>query len=291
MKEMRGGERTMEAEACKNELVASSRPQVCVDALSNRFAKRGLIESVRLEAEKQKKTEEETRALAPCSYRLSLFSEGMIRGVYRRGKDTMNGEDLLRYISECRAIRKKEKTFENDPSVYEQASEGLTEETEERAIVPAKTKHGGVGLTPLNVGAFIKERFPMWFNLGKGKSDREKKFPLSAFAAVIAVCICMVMIVASALMVTGAEAKISKLKNEVVTLNSEIQDLEEDLRASGDLMEIRRIAVEEYGMVEADYLKMDYITLKGEDRVESFQKEERRGIGLSAILSALGLKK
>ncbi len=280
----------MEAETCKNELVAS-RPQVCVDALSNRFAKRGLIESARLEAEKQKKTEEETRAMAPTSYRLSLFSEGMIRGVYRRGKDTMNGEDLLRYISECRAIRQKEKHFEDAPSVYEQASERIQEETEERAIIPAQTKHRETRFAPLNVGAFMKERFPMWFNPAKGKSDREKKFPLSAFAAVVAICICMVMIVSSALMVTGAEAKISKLNAEVVTLNAEIQDLEEDLRASGDLMEIRRIAVEEYGMVEADYLKTDYIAMEEKDRVESFQKEERIGIGLSAILSALGLKK
>ncbi len=280
----------MEAETCKREIVAS-RPQACVASLSHRFAKRGLIESVRLEAEEQKKTEEETRTLAPCSYRLSLFSEGMIRGVYRRGKDTMNGEDLLRYVSECRAIRRKEKNFDNCPSVYEQASEGLTTQTEERAVVPVQEKRQGVHLTPLNVGRFIKERFPMWFNATKGKNDREKKFPLSAFAAIVAVCICMVMIVASALMVTGAEAKISKLKNEVTTLNAEIQDLEEDLRSGSDLMEIRRIAVEEYGMVEAEYLKMDYITLDGEDGVEAFEKEERRGIGLSAILSAMGFKK
>ena len=43
--------------------------------------------------------------------------------------------------------------------------------------------------------------------------------------------------------------------------------------------------------VTYDHRSTAYITLEGEDRVEAFGKEERRGIGLSAILSALGLKK
>ena len=281
----------MEAETCKREVVAS-RPQACVETLSVRFAKRGLIESARLEAEEQRKTEAETRAQAPCSYRLSLFSEGMIRGVYRRGKDTMNADDLLRYVSECREIRRREKNFDNCPSIYEQASEGLESRPAERSVTVADKKpRREAKLASINVPGIIKERFPAWFNLAKGKNDREKRFPLSAFASIVAICICMMMIVLSAFMVTSAESKISKLNSEVATLNTEIKDLEADLRSGSDLMEIRRIAVEEYGMVEAEYLKKDYITLEGEDRVEAFEKEERRGIGLSAILSALGLKK
>ena len=281
----------MEAETCRREVVAS-RPQACVDTLSVRFAKRGLIESARLEAEQQRKTEAETRAQAPCSYRLSLFSEGMIRGVYRRGKDTMNADDLLRYVSECREIRRREKNFDNCPSIYEQASEGLEHRPAELSVTVAEERpRRAINLNPISVWNIIKERYPSWINSKKGKNDREKKVPVSAFASIVAICGCMMMIVLSAFMVTSAESKISKLNSEVATLNAEIEDLEADLRSGSDLMEIRRIAVEEYGMVEVEYLKMDYITLEGEDRVEAFGKEERRGIGLSAILSALGLKK
>ena len=56
-------------------------------------------------------------------------------------------------------------------------------------------------------------------------------------------------------------------------------------------MEIRRIAVEEYGMVEQSFLKMDYITLDSEELVELFETNRNKNIGLAAILSAIGLKK
>ena len=64
-----------------------------------------------------------------------------------------------------------------------------------------------------------------------------------------------------------------------------------DIEASIDLLEIRRIAMEEYGMVEEEYLKMDYISMKTEDSVEAFEDERPTGVGLSAILSAIGIKK
>ena len=55
-------------------------------------------------------------------------------------------------------------------------------------------------------------------------------------------------------------------------------------------MEIRRIAIEEYGMVDEDYLKMHYISLGAEDSVEQYEDEGEKKVGLSALLSALGIK-
>ena len=78
---------------------------------------------------------------------------------------------------------------------------------------------------------------------------------------------------------------------EIAELNGEIADLKSDLESSVDLMEIRRIAVEEYGMVEEEYLRMDYIALDSSDAVEIFEKEKDKSVGLSALLSAIGLKK
>ena len=122
-------------------------------------------------------------------------------------------------------------------------------------------------------------------------STETKKLPISAFAAILAITVSLMLIVASALMITHTETKISKLNSEISTLQTEIRDLEGKLEASADLMEIRRIAVEEYGMVEGDYLRMERLSLGSDDSIEVYEKNEDRELGLSAILSAIGWKK
>jgi hypothetical protein len=92
-------------------------------------------------------------------------------------------------------------------------------------------------------------------------------------------------------MITHTETKISKLNSEISTLRSEIDDIEGKLEASADLMEIRRIAVEEYGMVSEDDLKMDHLSLKSAEDIRVYEQERNRELGLSAILSAIGWKK
>ena len=101
----------------------------------------------------------------------------------------------------------------------------------------------------------------------------------------------MMLIVASALMVTNAETQISKLNSEISSLHTEVSDLRSDLESQTDLMAIRQTAIEQYGMVEENFLKMDYITLDTSEMVEIFQSNRSRNVGLSAILSAIGLKK
>ena len=115
--------------------------------------------------------------------------------------------------------------------------------------------------------------------------------PVSAFAAIIAVAVSLIMIVASALMITHTETKISKLNSEISTLQTEIRDLEGKLEAGADLMEIRRVAVEEYGMVEEDYLRMEQLSLNSTENVEIYEEKRDGELGLSAILSAIGWKK
>ena len=63
-----------------------------VAALSRRFQKRGLAASARKSAEEQIAREEQTRALAPHSYRLSKLSQAALNGHYRKGKASMSGE-------------------------------------------------------------------------------------------------------------------------------------------------------------------------------------------------------
>ncbi|MBQ8214226.1 MAG: hypothetical protein IJZ80_09470, partial [Clostridia bacterium] len=73
-------------------------------------------------------------------------------------------------------------------------------------------------------------------------------------------------------------------------ISVQAEELKSDLEVGNDLLEIRQIATEEYGMVAEDYVKMDYISLRGDDSVEVYQEEREESVGLSALLSAIGLK-
>ena len=269
-------------------------PEVCVSALSAKFASRGLAKSADLEAAQMMEAEEKTREMDPCAYRLSLLSDAAVRGIYRRGKAVMETEDLLRYAEESLRIRQKENPVEELPSVYETA-EAVLEPAEVRTVAPMtafQKELAEVKELPARAVAFLKERFPLWFRFKAADTSGEtKKIPISAFAAILAISVSLMLIVASALMVTHTETKISKLNSEISKLQAEISDLEGKLEANADLMEIRRIAVEEYGMVEEDHLKMERLSLDSAEEIRVYEQTRNQEMGLSSILSAIGWKK
>lgn len=91
-------------------------------------------------------------------------------------------------------------------------------------------------------------------------------------------------------MVIGAETQISRLNRQISDLHEEISDLRSDMESSIDLIEIRRIATEEYGMVGEEFLKMDYIELDRDEIAEVKGDKRAGGIGLAGLLSAIGWK-
>ena len=269
-------------------------PEVCVSALSAKFASRGLAKSADLEAAQMMEAEEKTREIDPCAYRLSLLSDAAVKGIYRRGKDTMEAEDLLRYAEESLRLRQRENPAEEMPSIYE-AAETVEKSEEVGAVTVAAALQRNlteVKALPAKAIGFLREKLPVWFHFRAADTSSEtKKIPISAFAAILAISVSLMLIVASALMITHTETKISKLNAEISTLQVEIRDLEGKLEANADLMEIRRIAIEEYGMVEEDYLKMERLSLDSAEEIRVYEQERNRELGISSILSAIGWKK
>ena len=262
-------------------------------ALSARFASRGLAKSVSLDAEAQIEAEEKTRASAPCSYRLSLLSEETVRYAYRDGKETMSGADLLRYVEESREIRAKGKDFSECESLYENETALVALRESKSVSKPlAQTVRKKLSAVPSLALNTVKTRVPLWFDFkAENKNNGRKAFPLSTFAAILAITVSMMLIVTSALMVAGVETEISELNSEISQLDEEVKDLESELESRSDLLEIRRIAVEEYGMVEEKFINTEHISLDSSEKIEAFERDRDREIGLSAILSAIGWKK
>lgn len=271
----------------------SMEPQMA--AISKRYASRGIAKAVKMDAGEQVKREQKTRAIAPDAYRLSQYTDHAVDSIYRRGKDTMNGDDLIRYFEETRNMRVSNVDFSTCEELISEAPVrdlAAMEDVESATLAPIEQRLiRGARTLPATLCKRVKEGIPAWFDSSAADtSSNRKSFPLSAFASLIVVAMCLMLIVASNVMLTRAEDKLNALTIEIDAVAAEVADLEADMNVQSDLLLIREIAINEYGMISEEYVRMDYVSLHGEDIIEAYEDERGEGIGLSAILSAIGIK-
>ena len=271
-----------------------------VENITNHFASRGVVKAVAEQSAEQIKKENETRKIAPAAYRLSSMSEAAIKGCYRHGKEEMSGRDLIQYFNETRAIRTRGENFSASPVEDESVLSGEGDKPcytvikyEQResfkqklAALPATLKE-----LPANTVKYIRASMPVWFDPSPVDTSREtRRFPFSALAAIVAVAVSLMLIVASSVMIHHGEKRVSQLTVELSELAGEVSDLQSELDVKNDLRVIRDVATEEFGMVEEKYVKMQYLSMGSGDSIEVFEEEKQERVGLSAILSAIGLK-
>lgn len=247
---------------------------------------------VRMQAEEQKRSEEATRELAPDAYRLSRVTEAVLCGCYRRGKNSMNASDLLAYFRETRQRRIKTLDFSEDTG----RDELPQREEPQTAVVPAASGAlERVGQVTRAVGSGCKRmRALMETWVDKSTPDASaarKSFPLSAFAAIAAVAVSLMLIVASSVLIMRAERQLNGLNDEILSAYTEMSDLQAELEVRDNLLIIRDIAVNEYGMVSEEYVRTEYISLASADSIEAYEEEREQALELSALLSAIGVKK
>ena len=264
-------------------------------SLSLQYQHRGLSKAVMRDALVQIEAEEKTAELMPDAYRLSKLSDATVTGIYRGGKETMSSSDLIRYFNETRAMRTKNSDFSEACGVYESADPKNTsdEEVETSLVLQEGQSRLSHKLTafPRLACKKIFSSFPEWFDRGvTQKNEEKKKFPLSAFAAIVAVAISLMLIVASSVMLTRAESRINQLTVEADVLADEISELQSDVDVQNNLLELREIAMDQYGMVDEKYVEMTYLDTDLEESIEAYEEERDTSIGLSALLSALGIK-
>ena len=271
-----------------------------VQTIAHRFAARGVAKAVAEQTTQQIAKEKETRKIAPTAYRLSAMSDVAVNGCYRRGKENMSGADLVRYFNETRAIRTKGEDFSAVPVDDEFILTGEAEKPchaviihekeetfgEKIAALPEKIRH-----LPANTIEYFRTSVPAWFDFSPVDTTQSaRRFPLSAFAAIVAVAVSLMLIVASSVMIHHGEKRVSQLTVEVNELAGEVSDLKSELDVKNDLLLIRDIATDEFGMVEEKYVKMQYLSMGSSDSIEVFEEKKQESVGISAILSAIGLK-
>ena len=265
--------------------------------IAGRFSSRGLAETIKRDTEAQIAREEQIRANDPETYRLSSYSEEYIDARYRHGKGTMSGEDLIEYFREGHERHVSNTDFSAETPREDLVARGdadrpvlRTEKTlgikEKLALAPAQARS-----LPSRTKEWIRLSAPGWFNGEKASTERDVyRFPISAFAAILAIAMSLILVVASSVMIYHSESELNSLKIELSALSEEIGEMKADLNTKTDLLAIRDIAVNEFGMVSEEFVRQEYIFDDDEDSIVIYEDEGEQMIGLSAILNALGIK-
>ena len=271
-----------------------------VENITEQFALRGVAKATLAQNIEQIAKENETRKIAPTAYRLSSMSDAAINGCYRHGKENMSGADLVQYFNETREIRTKKEDFSVIPAQDESVLAGEAEkpcrtvvkhEAEESLKEKLITLPAQIKELPSKAFNYIRTSTPAWFDSSPVDTTQStRRFPLSAFAAIIAVAVSLMLIVASSVMIQHGEKRVSQLTVELSELANEVSDLQSELDVKNDLLLIRDIATDEFGMVDEKYVKMQYLSMGSGDSIEVFEEEKQENVGISAILSAIGLK-
>ena len=271
-----------------------------VQTISNRFSARGLAKEICAEAEAQEQKERRTASLQPLAYRMSGLSEGYIAARYRHGKDVMCGGDLVEYFRDTRAIRTKDADFSAVIPADEAVLTGEADKscvTSVRSVAVPTLRQRVTELPeriktlPARALARVKASRGEWFDRADVDTSREaRRFPLSAFAAILAVAMSLMLIVAGSVMINFGENRVNALKLELSALTGEVAEMRSDLCMENDLFAIREVAVNEFGMVSEEFVRMEYLSSGESDSIEVFREEREQSVGLAAILSALGLR-
>ncbi|MBE6589218.1 MAG: hypothetical protein E7643_03485 [Ruminococcaceae bacterium] len=271
-----------------------------MNEMAAQFSSRGLVKSVERDAETQIRRETKTREEEPDAYRLSALSEEYITERYRHGKELMNGGDLLDYFDETRAVRTKDADFASSCQSDELVKSGdakkaciVSVRSEKKPLMREKISKlpQRIKTLPTETVERVKLSAPLWFDGSKPDTSREtRRFPLSAFASILAIAMSLMLVVASSVLINHAEGRLNSLKIEVAQLEGDVADMKSDLSVQNDLLALREVAVNELGMVEEDFVRMEYVSKDTEDSIVILDEEEEQTVGLSAILNALGIK-
>ena len=271
-------------------------------ALLSRCGNRGLQGAVKQEKRHIDAMERECSMSAPEIYSAS------VSGVQGRGDRFRHGEfhgqaymtvnDFAAYYSQCRQSKptaRVERTVAKtvtakdcmDSGVILCSPQGERKSDRIQKIEKNKKKAGEHALV-----ARAERMAREWFEPDDRvlrRREKGKAFPLSMVACFVIIAVSLMMLVSGTVMVAGATQEVSALRSEVAALSEEAVLLENRLESEINYLEVYRIATEEYGMVDADFVKGSYLGTDAENYIEVYEKEDDTTAGLATLLAAIGI--
>ena len=273
-----------------------------VKALCRRYKDRGIAAHVRLDAKRQERNEALSHAMAPGAYIMAeKVSDGKAdkyrTGLYK-GERYMTADDFIRYYHDQRSYKMPNYNVrEYVPAKAEDKAEVAGGQSPKKALWLTMTEQ-----MPQSVRKYLEspateklgELSREWFPIEKEErcvKAEHSKLPAGVMGAMLAVTLSCLMIIGSSVMVSLSVREVSILQDELNALDKQYTMLNTELALKNDMLEIERIAVEEYNMVRADYVSAQVLTTESENKVEVYETKGDFGRGLSNLLSAIGIIK
>jgi len=120
-------------------------------------------------------------------------------------------------------------------------------------------------------------------------NGKKSKMPKGIIPALAVISVSLMLCVCATVMVSRASADISALEDRMEVLSFEINDLEGKLEVKNNMLDIKRIAVEEYGMISSEYASSRYVDVRDEETVTKHDTNNKEDSWLSELLRAIGI--
>lgn len=273
-----------------------------VKALCRRYKNRGIAAHVRIDAKRQERNEALSHAMAPGAYIMAeKVSDGKAdkyrTGLYK-GERYMTADDFVRYYHDQRSYKMPNYNVRTEPATRVEAkAEAAGGQSPKKALwltmteqMPQSVRKYLESPATEKLGELSREWFPIEKEERVVKAE-VGKMPAGVLGAMLAVTLSCVMIIGSSVMVSLSVREASILQNELNALDKQYTMLNTELAQKNDMLEIERIAVEEYNMVRADYVSEQVLSTESENSVEVYETKGEFGRGLSNLLSAIGIIK
>lgn len=210
------------------------------------------------------------------------------------GKVCMSSDDMARYYRDTRGYSTPHADSSNEDA--EDGGDTGAELQSKKELRLAIRKHIGSKLRAAGIIPPNPKRLIETVNKGfdSDEPDRRgyaepKRIRRGVIPCVLLIFVSLLLVVSSSVMVSRAESERSRLESQLKELKATEAKLKVDLEVKNNMVVMKQIAEDEYGMVGAEYVKSRYISLPRQDRVDVGDGGEHRSAFVT-LLEALGLR-
>ncbi len=261
-----------------------------IDMLCEKFKNRGI--KTGLSAEKSAEIRKNAEKLGIRLEDVSAMDE-KYRTLKVDGKTYMSSEDFAAYYKDLRGYKLPSfaARAENEYKEAEAAAKNVQESGKppKKALwLAVKRRIKDFVLDFFSV--FVVEEF-------KKQSEEEvvegkkKRIPRGVLSTMLIVTLSLMLIVSSTVMVSRASGDVSRLEYEIEQLQIEKNDLDGKLIETSDMIEIKRIAVNEYGMISGDYATSKFLDVAENEAIAIYGEKAREDNIVVKVLKAIGFIK
>ena len=258
-----------------------------IDMLCERFKNRGIKSGL-----SELKSAEIRRNAALCGLSVDTVTadDEKYKSLKIDGRSYMSSDDFAEYYKDLRGY-KMPNFYSRAEKEYEEA-EADAKKVQESGKPPKKAVWLAI---KRRIKGGICDFFSMFVVEEVRKQSEEvlegekTRLPKKVLPTLACVTLSLMLIVCSTVMVSRAQSDVSRLEYEIEQLEYEKNDLEGKLNMKNDMIHIKDVAVNQYGMISGDYAASRYVDVTEDEKIEIYEEAEKSESLLTRLLKAIGL--